>query len=245
MIAPMAAASLSDASCGTVRFQDSRLTLDDLPQCPEGDALPIGKASALSPARPLGLPVDEGAELAYQATLPYPRLAGHRDELDRTLPRGASVEGFQERQLVGAADKGGGRRLGGIGAVSTAGGSGLPHVDRLDLLFDRDRIERLVVHEMPGRPIGRLVDHHRSDRGDRLEAGRRVDHVAGRNALAFHRPGPHAPRPLPRWSRRPGGPARALARLRSAPGPPGRCEGRPAPPARRRPHERRERRRRP
>ena len=43
---------------------------------------------------------------------------------------------------------------------------------------------------MPGRPIGGLVDHHRSDRGDRLEAGRRVHDVAGRNALAFHRPGP-------------------------------------------------------
>ena len=102
-----------------VRFQDSRLTLDDLPQRPEGDALPVGKASALSPARPLGLPVDEGAELAYQATLPYSRLAGHRDELGRTLPRGSSVEGLQEGQLVGAADEGGGRRLGGIGAVST------------------------------------------------------------------------------------------------------------------------------
>ena len=175
---------------GTVRFQDSRLALDDLPQCPEGDALPVGKASALSPARPLGLPVDEGAELAHQATLPDPRLAGHRDELDRTLPRGASVHGLQERQLVAAADEGRGRRLRGIGAVSTAGGFGLPHADRLDLLFDRDRIERLVVHEMPGRPIGRLVDHHRSDRGDRLEAGRRVDHVARRDALAFRRPGP-------------------------------------------------------
>ena len=43
---------------------------------------------------------------------------------------------------------------------------------------------------MPGRPVGRLVDHHRADRGDRLEAGRRVDHVARRDALAFHHPGP-------------------------------------------------------
>ena len=194
----------------TVRFQDVRLTLDDLPQGPEGDALPVGQASALPPA-----PARAASRRRRGTRAPgdssRPRLAGHRDELHRSLPHGARVHGLQERQLVAAADEGRGRRLRGIGAVSTAGGFGLPHPDRLGRSFDRDRLERFVVHEMPGRPIGRLVDHHRADRGDGLEAGRRVDHVARRNALAFHRPGPT------RHDRFPGG--------HGAPGEPGLSPG--------------------
>ena len=50
---------------GGVGLEDARLGLDDLPQSPKGDAFPVGKRAALSPANELGVFFDRAQELRH------------------------------------------------------------------------------------------------------------------------------------------------------------------------------------
>ena len=71
-------AELRSCVCGTVRFEDPRMRLDDLAQGPERDSFAIREATALTPEDELGLSIDEPLELCDQSRLADTRLAGHR-----------------------------------------------------------------------------------------------------------------------------------------------------------------------
>ncbi len=66
---------LGRGDVGGVGLEDPGVGLEDLPQRPEGDPLPVGQAAALPPGDQVGLRVDVGAELGHDPALAEPGLA--------------------------------------------------------------------------------------------------------------------------------------------------------------------------
>src|SRR5207247_5669164 len=64
-----------------------------------------------------------------------------------------------------------------------------PHGDRLGLALDCDRLEFLVLNGVARRAVRDLADDDTTDGSNLLQAGGRVDDVAGNHALAFLRAG--------------------------------------------------------
>ena len=58
-----------------------------------------------------------------------------------------------------------------------------PDGEGLGLPLHLDRVERLVVEQVPGEPVRALAHQDPSDRGDALQPRRRVHHVPDRDAL--------------------------------------------------------------
>ena len=90
---------------GRVRLEDAALRLDDLPQRPEGDPLPVGQAAALPPADELGALLDVAEQLRAEPALAHPRLAHDRHQLAGALLRGALERPDQKRLLELPADE--------------------------------------------------------------------------------------------------------------------------------------------
>ena len=76
---------LSTGLLGRVGFEDPALGLDDLPECPEGDALSVGQATALAPPDKAGAILDVVEELRTEPALAHAGLADDRHELAGTL----------------------------------------------------------------------------------------------------------------------------------------------------------------
>ena len=66
---------------GHVGIHDSGVGLQDLPERPERDALPVWEAATLTPGDELGLRVDVAEELGYDATLAESGFTHHGHEL--------------------------------------------------------------------------------------------------------------------------------------------------------------------
>ena len=84
---------------GRVRLEDAALGLDDLPERPEGDPLPVGEAAPLAPGDELGPLVDVAKELRAQAALAHPGLADDRHQLTGTLLQRTLERPDQKRLL--------------------------------------------------------------------------------------------------------------------------------------------------
>ena len=167
-----------------VELEDAGLGLEDLPEGPEADALPVRQAMALTPGDQLGLGVDELPELADQPALADPGLAADCDHPHRGFVPGPGVAAPELAQLGLPAQERGGRGLVDGDPEPAAGRSGDPYRQRLGLALDPDRGQRLVVEQPPGGPVGRLADQDAPDRRHPLQAGGGVDHVAD-HALAL------------------------------------------------------------
>jgi hypothetical protein len=170
--------------CRVVELEDAGLGLEDLPEGPEADALPVGQAVALAPGDQLGLGVDERPELADQPALADPGLAADGDQPHRALVPGRGVAALELAQLGLPAQERGGRALVDRDPEPAAGRGGHPHRQRLGLALDPDRGQRLVVEQPPGGPVGRLADQDAPNRRHPLKAGGGVDHVTD-HALAL------------------------------------------------------------
>ena len=180
-------AELLGSLLGTVRFENARLALHDLPERPEGDALAVGRTPSLPPEDDLRLVVDEGPKLRDEPALADTRLPGHRDELDRRLPQRSRVRLLEQGEIVLAPDE---RRLRGLDEVDAEPRPEIdrpPDRDRLGLAFDRDRLELLVVDGVARRAVRDLADDDTADGSNLLQARGRVDDIAGNHALAFLR----------------------------------------------------------
>ena len=82
------------------------MRLQDLPERPERDPLPVGQAAALPPGDELGPRVDVGEELGHDPALAEPRLADDRDELHRARGDRLVEDPLQEREVDLPADEG-------------------------------------------------------------------------------------------------------------------------------------------
>src|SRR5262249_38575182 len=82
-----------------VGLEDAALGLDDLPQCPEGDPLPVGKTAPLTPTDEPWTIVVVGEQLGTEAALAPPRLAHDRHQLAGALLRRALKGANQQRPL--------------------------------------------------------------------------------------------------------------------------------------------------
>ncbi len=169
---------------GTVGLEDPGLRLHDLAQGPEGDAVAVGQASTVAPEEDLGLVIGPGEELPDEPALPHAGLAGDGHELDRCLADHPPIGLLQQLQLGVSTDE----RAGGpvdLDGVSASGLGGAPDRDGIGLALDLDRVHRLVVDHLVGRPPRPLADHHRPGGRDLLEARRGVHHVAGDHPLTL------------------------------------------------------------
>ena len=106
---------------GCVGLQDPGVGLQDLPQRPERDALPVGQAPSLTPGDEVGFGVDVAEELGDDPALAEPRLAHDRDELDRGRRHGLVEDALQQRQVDLAADERGVVGPGEVGAEARPG----------------------------------------------------------------------------------------------------------------------------
>ncbi len=158
-----------------VGLEHAGLGLDDLGERPEGDPVAVGQAAALAPGDQLRAGVQAGRQLPDQAALADPGGAGHGHQPRRPGLDGLEVDAFQQVQLGLAADQRGDRP--GVDAGAAARPLQPPHRHRVGLALDPDRPQLLEVEQPPGRPEGRLADHHPARRGHPLEAGGGVDHV--------------------------------------------------------------------
>ncbi len=115
--------------------------------------------------------------------LPIPAGPDDRDEPRALLPRGRVVQVLEQPQLVVAADE---RRLERLAATAAPLGDDPQRDegrDRARLALERLLAGGLEGDRPRGRSPGRLADEHGSRGGRRLEPGRRVDEVAGHEAL--------------------------------------------------------------
>ena len=120
---------------GRVGLEDAGVGLQDLAQRPEGDALPVRKASALAPGDELGLGVDVGAELGDDPALAEPGLADHRDELDRPAATVLSKMPFRSARSISRPMNGRVVGPGEVGAEPRPGRLRVEDPHRLDLPF--------------------------------------------------------------------------------------------------------------
>ena len=170
-----------------VRLEDPRLRLDDLPQRPERDPLPIRKAAPLPPAGQLRLRPQIGEQLRDQPALAHPRLADDRDQLHRALLRRPLERPDQKRLLQLPADQRRRVPAGDVGPEPGAGRLRPPQRQRLRLPLHRHRLERLVLEHPLRRPIGLLTDRDPAHRRRALDPSSRVHDVAGDEPLALLR----------------------------------------------------------
>ena len=91
---------------GRVDFEDAGVRLQDLPERPEGDPLPVGETASLPPGRELGAGVDVGEELGHEAALAEARLPDHGHELDRARGDRLVEDALEQRQVDLPADEG-------------------------------------------------------------------------------------------------------------------------------------------
>ena len=124
---------------------------------------------------PLGL--DLGRDLLRQPRLPDPRGAEHRDQVRGSRRDGAIPHGADQQHLAVASDER--RRRGRPFRRRHERTLDEPRLHRIALALRVDGVQLSVVERVAGEPVG-LGAHHGSANGRRgLEAGRRVDHVAG------------------------------------------------------------------
>ncbi len=90
---------------GRIGLEDAGVRLQDLPERPEGDPLPVGQAAALPPGRELGAGVDVGEELGDDPALAEPRLTDDRHELDRARRDRLVEDPLEQREVDLAADE--------------------------------------------------------------------------------------------------------------------------------------------
>ncbi len=174
---------------GRVRLENPALGFDDLPERPEGDAVSVGKAAALTPADEPGAVLDLGEQLRAEAALSHPRFAHDRHQLAGALLDGALERADEECLLELSADE---RRRERADDVSAEAGTGLQRTveaKRLGLALDRDRLELLEVEDALGRAVRRLRAADAVDRRHSLEAGGGVDDVSRDESLAFRAAG--------------------------------------------------------
>ena len=223
-------------ACHRVLGAGSRRGTQDLAERPECDAAPV---RWISPEEGLRSRVGRGealGELAREAGLADPGVAGDRHQLGHPVTGGPAVDELEQCHVVVAADEGNARPhpLG-------AGGLRAPDPQRLGEALGLNRF-RLVDLGGPAGPRGTLADQHLAGRRRLLEARRGVDGLAGDRQVVAARPvrGPRPSRsrpgrPVPGpWTR----PARSG---RAQPRPPGqgrRC-GPAGPRTRRAPRRRR------
>ena len=135
-----------------VGLKDAGLGLDDLPQGPERDAVPVGQAATLTPRHELGAVVDEAPELVDQPALADPGLTEQGDQPHRTFPHGVGVAPLEQVQLAVTADERGGRPLIHVHAEPAARPDQPPHRHGLGLALDPDRCQLLVLKQRRGSP---------------------------------------------------------------------------------------------
>ena len=92
----------------TVPSDSHCLRFDHLAERPVGDALPIGKRTALPPEDELGPVVDPTPKLSGEPRLADAGLPGDRQQLGRGIPQRARVRGLQQCEVVVSTDQ---RRL--------------------------------------------------------------------------------------------------------------------------------------
>ena len=165
-----------------VRFQDSRLLLEDLGHRPERDAFSVREHTSLAPGRQLGRSLDLGPQLLDQAALADPGNAHDRHQLHRLLGPAALERTQQQPAFCLAAHQR--RRFAHGGRNSRARLERHPAGKRLRLALRHDRIVRLVDDHPLSRAERRLANEHAVDRRQPLQPRRRVHDVAGHDPLA-------------------------------------------------------------
>ena len=153
-------------------------------ECSVRAALSIGERPAGDDAR-TGIGGAAG-EFGCERRLPDTRRSEDRHEVRQALRRGTLPERLQDRQLAPPADDPRARqrpqaRLGGRA-------NGDPGADRLLLPLRNDRRGRLVFDHVLRRTVGRVAHDDPVQRCGRLEARRRVHHVACDHRLAERGP---------------------------------------------------------
>ena len=177
---------------GRVTLEDAGVRLQDLPERPEGDPFPVGEAASLPPGRELGAGVDVGEKLGDESALAEARLPDDGHELDGARGDRLVEDPLHEGEVDLAADEW--RRMG-AGEVRAEAGSGclrLEHPHRRLLSLERRGLELFVVERRRGRLVRRKADCHSHLRGDRLDAGSRVDRISREEALTETRTRPQA-----------------------------------------------------
>ena len=104
-----------------VGLEDAAFGLDDLSERPEGDPVPVGKASALSPTHEPGAVLEVAEQLGGEAALAHARLAHNRHQLTGALLGGALERPDEERLLEFPADERSRVRAGHVRAEAGAG----------------------------------------------------------------------------------------------------------------------------
>ena len=127
----------------------------------------------------LGICVDDARELVDEPALADSGHADERDELWRSLVPGALERAADDVELALAADELRSRLVRDVDAETGAGALRLPDRDRLGLALRLDRARLLVVDDLAGRAVRRLVREDPVHRCRVLEAGGRVDDVTG------------------------------------------------------------------
>ena len=174
--------------CLGVALEDAGLRLDDLGERPERDAVSVGEAAALAPGDELRVGVDDARELVHEPALAHPRDGDERDELRRSLVRARDRRRHAGSRARCSRPTSSARawwvtstpkRERASVASQTEIGSALPFASTAGRLAILDRVA--------GRAVRRLVGEDAVDGGGALQAGSRVDDVAGGHSLAFGR----------------------------------------------------------
>ena len=163
---------------GRVGLEDAGLGLDDLPQGPERDAVPVGQAATLTPGHQLLAVVDEAPELVDQPALADSGLTEQGDQPHRAFPQGAGVAPLEPVQLGVTADERGDRPLIHVHAEPAARPDQPPYRHGLRLALDPDRCQLVVRKQRMGRPPGALADQDAVHRCHPLQARGGIDDVA-------------------------------------------------------------------
>ena len=161
-----------------LRLEDACLSLDDLPDRPEGHALAVWQAPALAPPHQVGTVVDRPAELPDQTALAHPGFARNGDELGGATGDRPFEGVDQQAQLLRSAHERCRRFLLDRHPEPAAGGFRPPDRNRLCLALETDRVERIEVERRPARKVGSLVDHDLAGCGHGFQPGGGVDDVA-------------------------------------------------------------------
>jgi hypothetical protein len=182
------------------------VSLDDLAERPEGDAIAVGKAAALTPVRQdLRVVVEPAPELGHEPRLAHPWLADERHELDSLLASRTRVRPPEQIEVVLPSDE---RRAGNgldVDPEAAPGLDGAPEGNRFGLALDRHRLELLVLDCLARGAVGRLTDDDAARGRGRLHPARRVDDVAGDERLPGRRTRTEADERLARVHRCPQG----------------------------------------
>ena len=165
---------------GRLLVANPRRLTHDLPERPVRDPLAVGKAP---PREDACLGLDRGQELEGQTRLADPRLPedGHeptgvfRDGCGKLLPEHGKLLTPPDERARGAAD-----------AHAALGGDTHEPVSRNGLLLSlqRERLDRLCGHRLPGEAVRQLADEHLPRSGRLLQPGRDVHGIAADERLA-------------------------------------------------------------